>query len=163
MQLTKLVATRKVDTSITAYCAQYVTRQKYFSHPSSSYNFFSNPTHKIEPGLQVVGTWKATNSNPLGPIKLSSQWEKINKYDLIVLLDRSWALKSVNISGFQQSPVDSLDSSDELHPKFPLRGHIQSNGGDALLRGINFWTYQLVLVLEFWKKSFQPIIDMGSF
>jgi len=59
--------------------------------------------------------------------------------------------------------VGSLDLSDELQPKFPVRGHILSIDGDALMRGINFWTYQLVLVLEFWKKSFQPIIDIGSF
>jgi hypothetical protein len=34
--------------------------------------------------------------------------------------------------------VDSLDLSDELHPQFPVQGHILSTGGDALMWGINF-------------------------
>jgi hypothetical protein len=48
--------------------AQYVTLQKYVSHPSFRYQLFSNPTHKSETG-------SACRCNSLGPIKLSSQSE----------------------------------------------------------------------------------------
>jgi hypothetical protein len=44
--------------------------KKYFSHPSFSYELFSNPTDKAE--LRTASRWEITNSNPLGPIKLSS-------------------------------------------------------------------------------------------
>ncbi len=42
-------------------------------------NFFSNPTHQTETGsLQIGGSLETTNSNPLGPIKLSTQLETGN-------------------------------------------------------------------------------------
>ncbi len=51
--------------------AQYVTMQKYFSHPSLDIYFFSNPIHKAEIGS--AKRWASTNSNPCAPIDLSSQ------------------------------------------------------------------------------------------
>ncbi len=44
---------------------------KKFSHPSFSCLYFSNPTHKTKTG--IANRWEITNSNPAGPIKLSSQ------------------------------------------------------------------------------------------
>jgi hypothetical protein len=52
-------------------CAQYVTLQKYFSQPSLVIYFFSNPTHKTKIGIARMS--ETNNSNPPGPIKLSSQ------------------------------------------------------------------------------------------
>jgi hypothetical protein len=47
--------------------AQYVTLQKYFSHPSFSYLLFFNPTHyKKQLGQQIRGG--TTNSKPPGTI-----------------------------------------------------------------------------------------------
>jgi hypothetical protein len=43
--------------------AQYVTPQKYFSHPSFSYLLFPNLTHKTKTG--TANRWEITNSNPL--------------------------------------------------------------------------------------------------
>jgi hypothetical protein len=45
-------------------CAQCVTLQKYFSHPSVVIYFFSNLTHKTETG--TANRWETTNSNPPG-------------------------------------------------------------------------------------------------
>jgi hypothetical protein len=59
--------------------------------------------------------------------------------------------------------VDTLDFSDKLHPTFPAQGDILSIGGDALMWGIKFCTYQLVLVWNFKNNSFQRIIDMAFF
>jgi hypothetical protein len=56
--------------------------KKYFSHPSFSYLLFKTPTAKNSRET-------TTNSNPPGPIKLSSKWETeraVNKYDLIVFI-----------------------------------------------------------------------------
>jgi hypothetical protein len=52
--------------------AQYVTLQKYFSHPSLVvyFSFFSTPPIKLK--LQIDGRL-LINSNPPGPIKLFSQ------------------------------------------------------------------------------------------
>jgi hypothetical protein len=48
-----------------------VTLQKYFSHPNLVIHFFPNPTHKTK--TVTANTWETADSNPLGPIKLSSQ------------------------------------------------------------------------------------------
>jgi hypothetical protein len=50
---------------------QRCSLQKYFSIPSLVIYFFSNPTHKPKTG--TANRWETTNSNPLGPLKLSSQ------------------------------------------------------------------------------------------
>ncbi len=90
-----------------------MTLQKYFSHPSFSYKFFSNPTHKTE--TATASRWETTNSNPDGPIKA------VNKYNLTVFIrlfqGSSRALKScAPFQGPSSLPVDSLDSTDEPHP-----------------------------------------------
>jgi hypothetical protein len=64
-------------------------------------NFFSNPTHQTETGsLQVGGSLETTNSNPLGPIKLSTQLETGNSQYIPIspcLFDRSRALQAVHL------------------------------------------------------------------
>jgi len=108
--------------------AQYVTLQKYFSHPSFS-NFFSNHTHKTDTG--TGSTWKTTNSRPLGLIKLS-------KYDLTLFSRLLQGYESCTFfQGPSTLPVDSLDLSHELHPRGVVQGHIVSVGGDALNMG--YW------------------------
>jgi len=55
--------------------AQYVILEKYFSHPSFSYQlFFPNPPIKLKLGLQASRS-ETTDSNPRGAIKPSSQLE----------------------------------------------------------------------------------------
>jgi hypothetical protein len=78
MQLTKLVATRKVASSITASVLSIRPCKNISQIQVLVITFFPTPPIKLKPGLQVVGTWKATNSNPVGPTKLSSQSEKEN-------------------------------------------------------------------------------------
>ncbi len=86
---------------------------------------------------------ETTNSNPLGPIKLSSRSETeqgaVNKYDLTVclLLDCSWAPPPSALKSPTKFPVDSLDLTYEPHPRFPVQGHILNAGGDALNSFIN--------------------------
>ncbi len=50
---------------------QYAILEKYFSHPRLVIYLFSNTSHKTKIG--IVNRWETTNSNPPGPIKLSSQ------------------------------------------------------------------------------------------
>ncbi len=56
--------------------AQYVTLQKYFSHPNLSYLLFSDPTHKTKT--------RTTNSNHLDESNyLANQKQgEVKKYDL---------------------------------------------------------------------------------
>jgi hypothetical protein len=52
--------------------SQCVIVHKYFSHPRSViYFFFSNHSHKTKTG--TGNWWETTDSNPLQPLKLSSQ------------------------------------------------------------------------------------------
>jgi hypothetical protein len=57
--------------------AQYVTLQKYFSHPSLvKYILFCNPTHKTETG--AANRWGTTNSKPPGRIIMMGQSETLS-------------------------------------------------------------------------------------
>jgi len=88
---------------------QYVTLQKYFSHPSFSYvlTIFPTPPIKLKLGLQGGGRLPRA-ANPLGPIKLS-----INT-SCLRLLDSSRALKAVHLFRRPSTlPVDSMDSTDQ--------------------------------------------------
>ncbi len=101
--------------------------------------FFPNSTHKTKnQDLQVV-FGEITNSNPVGPITLSTQSEETEslqqKYDLTVcLLDSvpqasSRALKSCTtlFPGVPATlPVDSLDQIDEPHIQdfHPVQGSL---------------------------------------
>jgi hypothetical protein len=51
--------------------AQYVTPQKYFSHPLFSCLLLPNPTHQTK--IVTANWWGPTNTNPPGPIKLANQ------------------------------------------------------------------------------------------
>ncbi len=51
--------------------AQYGDPAKIFLTSKFSYLLFSNPTHGTKTG--TTNRWETTNSNPPGPIKLSSQ------------------------------------------------------------------------------------------
>jgi len=63
---------------------EYVTLQKWLSLVSFGYLLFPNPTHKTEIG--TANGKKTANSNPPGPIKLSSQSERgSNEMDTIWL------------------------------------------------------------------------------
>jgi hypothetical protein len=48
-----------------------MTLQNYFSHPSFSYLLHSDRTHTTE--TETANRWETTNSNPPGPMKLSTQ------------------------------------------------------------------------------------------
>jgi hypothetical protein len=77
--------------------------------------------------------WETPNSNPLGPIKLSSESEigrGVNKYDLTVFLRLFQGFQScVCFQGPICLPVDLLDSTDEPHLTFPVQDHILTVGG----------------------------------
>jgi hypothetical protein len=55
----------KTDRNISS-CAQYMTMQKHFSHPSFVVYFFATPTYKTE--MWTANRWGTTNSKPPGPI-----------------------------------------------------------------------------------------------
>jgi hypothetical protein len=68
--------------TISSHGAQYVTPQKYFSHPSSViYSFFFNPTHKTESG--IANRCEITNSKPPGPIIMMGQSETLTSNQII--------------------------------------------------------------------------------
>ncbi len=91
--------------------AQYMTLEKYFSHPSCSYLLFFQP-HKTESG--TANRWETTNSNPPEPIKqpIRNREQSINTVWLC-LLDCSKAppglWKLCFFPGSKQSFSDSLD------------------------------------------------------
>jgi len=164
MQLTKLVATRKVDTSITA-SALSMWPCKNISHIQVLViTFFPTPPLKLNQDSKQLELGRLLIATHLDQSNYLANQKKgiVNKYDLTVLLDRSWALKSVNISGFQHSSSGFTGLEWWTSSKISRVGsHTEHWYG--LMRGINFWTYQLVLVWNFLKIWFQPIIDMGSF
>jgi len=51
--------------------AEYVTLQKYFSHPSLIIYFFPTPTIKLK--LDCTNRWEITDSKSLGPIIMIDQ------------------------------------------------------------------------------------------
>jgi len=124
--------------------AQYVTLPNYFSHPSLVTKFLPTPPIKLKLGLQVgrqreTTDSKITDSNPLGPIKPSTQSETGScqqvRFDCVCKTVVAGLWKVYNFSGF---PVDSLDCTDEPHLRFPVNFHwrviyyVLSIGGDAL-------------------------------
>ncbi len=61
---------------------QYVTLQKYFSHPRFGYLLFCNPTYETETGTQQIGRG-TSNSKPPGPIITMAQsehWASVRSY-----------------------------------------------------------------------------------
>jgi hypothetical protein len=82
--------------------AQYVTRQKYFSHPSLGYNFFPTLPIKLKLGLKVAGTLQiATHLDQSNYLANQKQGE-VNKYDLIVFTKRFQSYESCGMfQGFQ--------------------------------------------------------------
>ncbi len=78
---------------------------------------------------------------PIGPIKLSIQSETgCNFTGFIRLIQGSESCACYQ--GPRSFPVDSLDLTNEPHPRFLVQGHILSVGGDALMavyeRGLGF-------------------------
>jgi len=64
--------------------AQYVTLQKYFTHPSLySYLLVCNPTHKTESG--AANWWATTNNKPHGRISTMGQSETLTRSQIILL------------------------------------------------------------------------------
>jgi len=107
--------------------AQYVSLQTFFSHPSFSSYLFSNPTQS---------RWETTNSNPLGPIKLSTQSETGSSQYVTIWLCLLGSSRALKVVYFEEFPVDSPDLIDEPHPTrlcvFMFGCHILSIGGDAV-------------------------------
>jgi len=81
-------------------------------------NFFSNSTHKTETG--TASWWETTtNSNPLGPIKLSSQSEtgsnQYIRFDYVYQTALGFVLGSENYACFQGPSCLQVDSLDLDH------------------------------------------------
>jgi hypothetical protein len=68
--------------SIISSGEEYVTLQKYFSHPSSDIHFF-NPIHKTKTG--TANRWGTTNSKPQGPIIMMGQSEILSSSHIIFI------------------------------------------------------------------------------
>jgi hypothetical protein len=56
--------------------AQYVTLQKYFSHPNLLVYFFATPPIKLKLGQEIGGG--SHNSKPPEPIIMLGQWETLS-------------------------------------------------------------------------------------
>ncbi len=99
--------------------AQYVTLEKYFSHPR-----FSHLSFPTETG--TANSLEISNSNPLGPIELSCQLETINKCNLTVFIrlfqGSSRSLMNVVqcFRGHNSLPANPLDLTAVPHPRFPV-------------------------------------------
>jgi hypothetical protein len=80
--------------------------------------------------------WETTNSNPPGPIKLSSQSETGSSQFYCIYETLPGILQALGRCAFFQGhgslPVGPLDMTAAPHPKFPVQGHIVSTGGAAL-------------------------------
>ncbi len=63
--------------------AQYVTLQKYFSHPSLVISCFCNPTHKSETG--TTNRCHTTNSNQPGAIIMMGRSETLISSQIIFI------------------------------------------------------------------------------
>jgi hypothetical protein len=66
--------------------AQYVTRQKYFSHPSLGYNFFPTLPIKLKLGLEVGDRQLIANHLDQSNYLANQKQGEVNKYDLIVFI-----------------------------------------------------------------------------
>jgi hypothetical protein len=102
--------------------AQYVTLQKYFSHPGLLTHFFPTPPIKLKLGHTTI-------SNTPGPIKLSSQSMAGVRlccafYQPVHPFNKCWAKTTLLIQG----TCFHFSSSN-----FLLLGHILSIGGAALV------------------------------
>jgi hypothetical protein len=107
--------------------------------------FFSTTPIKLKLGLQV--RWYTTQnsswdwkwvSNPLRPIKLSTQSETEScqwiRFHCVYCTDPWWLWKLGLFSESQKSSSGfSLDLNHEPHPRFLVQAHILSTGGDALM------------------------------
>jgi hypothetical protein len=97
---------------------QYVTLQKYFSHPSFSYVLTIFPTPPIKLKLRLSRRWETTKSSQptwtnqtIYPIRNREQ--SINT-SCLRLLDSSRALKAVHLFRRPSTlPVDSMDCTDQ--------------------------------------------------
>ncbi len=64
--------------------AQYLTLQKYFSHPSFFFFFFfSNPIYTTK--TRTANRWEITNSKPLGPIIMIGRSETRSSSQIIFI------------------------------------------------------------------------------
>jgi len=111
--------------------------------------FFSTTPIKLKLGLQVRGTilklklgtgsgW-ATHLDQSNYLPNQKQ-RAVNKYDFTVFIILIHGSESCGyFQGPRTLPVDSLDLTDEPHPRFLVQGHILSIGGDALMARYTFW------------------------
>jgi hypothetical protein len=77
--------------------AQYVTLQKYISHPSIVISF-SKPTNKTKTG--TANSWETTNSKPLGPNIMIGQSEIVSGNHIIFITLFSGRLKMLGQDHF---------------------------------------------------------------
>jgi hypothetical protein len=124
--------------------AQYVTLQKYFTHPSLySYLLVCNPTHKTESG--AANWWATTNNKPHGRISTRANqklWREVRSYYYTLFLQVhrvAVPLTSHRKQGNHAGPkpfswakigIFSLFSSSN----FSVQDNILSTAGDALSR-----------------------------
>jgi hypothetical protein len=100
-------------------------------------NFLPTPSIKLKLGLQVGGRLLiATHLDQSNYLANQKQQGAVNKHYWIVFIrlfqDSTRALKGVQFFRVPAVLEDSLDLTNEPHPRFPVEGHILSIGGDAL-------------------------------
>jgi hypothetical protein len=90
-------STSKIKHKSISSSAQYVTLQKYISHPSIVTSF-SEPTNKTKTG--TANSWETTNSKPLGPNIMIGQSETGSGNHIIFITVFSGRLKMLGQDQF---------------------------------------------------------------
>jgi hypothetical protein len=100
--------------------------KKYFSHPSFSYQRFSNFTHKLKLGRQVGGRLLIATHLEESNYLPNQKQAAVNKYDFTVFITL--------VQGSETGGM--FERSQWIHwvglTRFPVQVHILSVGGDAL-------------------------------
>jgi hypothetical protein len=96
-------------------------------------NLFPTPPIKLKLGLQAGGRLLTATHLDQSNYLANQKQGPVNKYELTVFIRLFPGSGSCKFFQPPRSPpVDSLDWTDEPHPRFPGQGHILSVGGDAL-------------------------------
>jgi hypothetical protein len=99
---------------------------KIFLTSKFSYLLFSNPTHKTK--TWTANTWETTNSNPHGPIKLSSQLTTgVRLCCAFYQPQQTVQTFCAKLYSYAKPACFDFSSSN-----FYLQGHIRSTSGAAL-------------------------------
>jgi hypothetical protein len=108
-------------------------------------NFLPTPPIRLKPGLQVGGRLLIANHLDQSNYLTNQKHGAVNKYDLTVF----FRLFHSSFSRSRTLAVDSLDLTNEPHPKFPVHGgrRILIIGGDALIKLSNVIDFRTTVVV----------------